>query len=475
MSPSTARIHSANMGGPSHPRTIPPTTSPPPTSQPDPTQGVVIDTPSFYALPLSFPVTPSLSSPSPALPTPLPPDPPPTPLAPSHSLVSSRGRRIKLHEHSIHLKPSSSLIPTPNATLPPPPSLPPPLPPPPPPSSPARVYHLHCWCLWQLRAEYLLGEVRRKLKKYSTLRATPSTPPVKPDPSLPPPPLALPLAGEGELQMTPQRRRWTEGEAGEAKEAEGVDEEAKWPALPYRSSPSSPSSSPLPLAPALSPSASLASVTGAIPSHHSLLTLPLISILSSTLSSLTVPPSTSTLPFFTALAQCLILPLPLALSSITPSHYDSPHSFNYTMKATVINGVWRPPPTRIAILYEEVEPVGLLMPPPEPPTSHKKGQGGVKVKASSHVKGKSHKKKVREGEEVVPPRLASLTPHSTRASRMAERSRKEEEREKRKAETRGQPLREEQAQVSKKVKTEVTPVVADEEKGSVGQSEIQSG
>ena len=463
MSPSTAAIHKANMTP--HASTQRTTAQPSPTTSstsPPPADLTpsTISTPSFYALPLSITIPASLYLPTSSLSPPprsslstlpaLSPAPPPS--TPAQQLISSRGRPIKLREHSIHLHRPSASPTLAYSSSPPPHSVsPPPLPPPPPPSSPTVRFHCHQWCLWQLRAEYLLGEVRRKLKKQAGAggRSAPSTPVVKGESG------GWSAEGGGE-RATPKvdgRGRWKRKLAEELKHVGqaaahngvGSEEERKWtgphPSLPSPlqtpATPSASSAYPSPVFPsppalpsplALSPAASLPSITSAIPPHHTLLTLPLISVLSTTVSSLTLPPDPSTLPFCSALASCLLLPTPPRLSSLTPAHYDAPHSFNYDSDrgGSVVDGVWRMPHARVTVAYEEVEEGERRE------GQDRKGEVGAGVRGKATGKGTGFKRKAhRKVQQEAEGEGEAVVAGQSREVRMAERARKEKEREER--------------------------------------------
>ena len=489
MSPSTALIHRANMA--MAPRQalahalVTPTAATMAASPPS--TPAVIDTPSFVALPLSLTINPALyrppsssSLPSPpsasrARPPPPPPPPPPTAAADDNPLVSSRGRTIKLRKGSIHLKrqtssSSSSSSSSPPSTLPSSPSAGRVAAAPAAPSSaaasllvdPLDRFFVHTWCLWQLRAEYLLGETRRKLKKQAAGRSAPSTPQLRPHP--PPPPQAaftFPHASDGEMKapMTPRsdgRGRWQRRLADELKDAgngrpsparapvnggerkvEGEERNFFAPPPPplFVLPPSTPAAHRVPVPAALalpggvgSPGASLSSITALIPAHHTSLTMPMIPLLSSTLSSLTVPPSAAALPFFTALAACLLLPLPLPRDALTPSHCSAPHKFSYEgVEQCVVDGVWHMPRERVTIAYEEVDHADVEAEAESKERSerreHRRAPSSHKRKGGAHPKGRV----VKPPSDAEVRAMAALALRS-REARMAERARKESQR-----------------------------------------------
>ena len=375
MSPATARIHRRNINNPSQAATAGGADSGRATLR----QPVAITIPSFSALPLFLPLTeeqrashaPSSSSTSKrrrgqavtssASRSSSPPSPPPSP--PS-ALVSSRGRHIKLREGSIHLQrrehsaasassaslsPASALSPSPptvasfasaaaaaqpssssshtqsphtvadgeqstatlsaadSATLvif----------------SSPLYRSWVHSWCLWQMRCDYLLGEVRRRLSKREAGRARQS-----------------PHGNrrKGQATQTEHRTTDTGKEEAERKERqESSEEERKETAAD---------------APSVASPDYLASLIGRIPPLHTQLTLPLLDSLPC-LSSIAVPPSALHLPLLSTLAACLMLPLPPQLSAVPSSAHQRPFCVNYPLEQ---GQVWTLPEQRIAVQWTD--------------------------------------------------------------------------------------------------------------------------
>ena len=329
-------------------------------------------------------------------------------------------------------------------------------------SSPAVRVWSHGWCLWQLRAEYLLAEVRRKLRKQSLYRAAAS--PLKKgekgsrwkakgtaltpaaaaaDPTLRP---AFSFAARGgeeeEVEETKTERTLSETEVGR-EEKEEV-RATRWsahlspsrsPSLPSAASQplsiltfvsSSPSasraSSPTPHSPSSSSSSSFATMPlsasaicgliASIPPHHSQLTLPVIDSLS-VIGSIVVPPSARCLPLCAALADCLLLPLPPSLAAITPAYYSAPHHFvseGGVDGGQLVDGVWQRPEGRISIVYED----------------SREEQGKAEERKGRWGKGsQSRQQQQSVGEDSG--RWQQLGP--TRLQRMQERERREKERE----------------------------------------------
>jgi hypothetical protein len=272
-------------------------------------------------------------------------------------------------------------------------------------SSPAVRVWSHGWCLWQLRAEYLLAEVRRKLRKQSMYRAaasplkkgekggrwkvkgTAETPAAASAEATVMP--AFSFAARGEEEDGEEETK-TERALSETEESREQKEEARatrWSAqlspshsrsLPSSASqpltiltfasgstpPASRASSPTPRSPSSSPSSSSSTLTlsasaiggliATIPPHHGQLTLPVIDSLF-VIGSVVVPPSALCLPLCAALADCLLLPLPPALASITPAYYSAPHHFVSEEgggAGQLVDGVWKRPEGRISIVYD---------------------------------------------------------------------------------------------------------------------------
>ena len=393
MSPATARIHRRNINNlPQVGATLPGAES----SRDPLKQHTVISTPTFSALPLFLPLTDeqqSEYSTTPAPPTKrhkgqptvasaasaLLPSPPPPPPPPS-SLVSSRGRHIKLREGSIHLqrrdhsaKPTSKRTATHSSASTLSPSLSLPSQPPPhlsdPSSSPSPataspltaadssptvasavaenaclsafsppVYRswVHSWCLWQMRCEYLLGEVRRRLSKREAGRA-----------------LQSPHGGRKRGQDT-QSQRSTQAPSGRSERDHGREsgrEEAetknKEESLEQEQREERKEAA---LTPSLASADFLSQLVSRIPPVHTQLTLPLINSLT-LISSVPVPPSAIHVPLLSALASCLLLPLPRPLSAVPPTAPQRPFIANYQHRE---GQLWRLPEQRIAVQWADV-------------------------------------------------------------------------------------------------------------------------
>ena len=91
------------------------------------------------------------------------------------------------------------------------------------------------------------------------------------------------------------------------------------------------------------------SLVGRIPPLHTQLTLPILDSLSF-VSSVPVPPSPLHLPLLSALAACLMLPLPCPLSAVAPSAAQRPFHANYQLKD---GQAWSLPQQRIALQWAE--------------------------------------------------------------------------------------------------------------------------
>ena len=381
MSPATARIHRHNLNNPPQAGTS--------TAAADSGRGqhrarTVITTPAFRALPLFLPVTEeqiatfavpaasaakrqkvtgTMSASLARLPsTPPPPSP----------LVSSRGRHIKLREGSIHLQrrehsansPVAHAAPQPAAdtSASPTPALPPPA------SvvdttqthyassgdadtvaapqsvlwSAERRSWVHSWCLWQMRCEYLLGEVRRKLSKREAGRAAQSPH----------------SSGTKKAHNKQSEEEVTPGDddrpsAAEVRTGEEATEEKQSPseqkADDEKASPQAEEASGL-VRPDESPD-TFASLIERIPSSHSQLSLPLLDSLAF-LHSVPVPPSSQHLPLLSALATCLLLPLPGPLSTASSPAAQRPFRANYQLRD---GQAWKLPEQRIAVEWADAE------------------------------------------------------------------------------------------------------------------------
>ena len=379
MSPATARIHRRNISNPPQAATSVAAAH----DAKDPfRQHTAISTPSFRSLPLALSLTDAQLSSSATLLGPTskrqrlegatsssltrshyasPASPPPSPI------VSSRGRHIKLREGSIHLQRRGnsampamparaaaalplSLSSTP-ALSPPPATVSPPMPPQPseqPSSSSSSsalsppavdmsafsslVYRswVHSWCLWQMRCEYLLGEVRRRLSKREAGR-TMQNPHSHSNRKR-----AQDMQSEHIKVSSGRDQRADEAEAEQGKAETKAMDEAVVEEREEAHSVASPDE--------------FSSLISRIPPLHSQLTLPVLDSLS-IVASVPVPPSSPHLPLLSALASCLMLPLPGQLSTVPSSAPQKPCRVNYPLPKD--GQVWRLPEQRIEVEWED--------------------------------------------------------------------------------------------------------------------------